>query len=223
LKTAVVALKRSIRTVLFALTVRVVIYAVLLAAIAYGCLWGAVVYDEAFYDELGPVEILETVFALSAALIFLLAGRREPSKEPCAVMIAGLLFCAFVRESDFIMDTLVAKHSWKIGVALILIGMILYAAKHLRKIYVSVLKFVHLPSFGIFLSGLLVLAAFSRLFGYGPFWKAIMDHPSYRTVKTIVEEGVELMGYFLILIAACEYYHHAKIRRRGLNESNLPS
>ncbi|MCC7300349.1 MAG: hypothetical protein IT583_04660 [Verrucomicrobia bacterium] len=64
------------------------------------------------------------------------------------------------------------------------------------------------------MSGLLVLVVFSRLFGYGPFWKAIMDDPSYRTVKTIVEEGVEQMGYFLVFISACEYWHEARMRSR---------
>lgn len=211
---AVVVLKRSMRTVLFAVAIRVSIYAILLGAIAYGMLWGAVVYDEAFYDETGPVEIAETVFDLTAALVFLLAARKDRSKEPCAVLIAGLFFCLFIREWDYLLDNLISRHSWKIGVALVVTGMTVYAVRHIREVYFSVLRFTHLPSFGIFLSGLLVLIAFSRLFGYGPFWKAIMDDSSYRTVKTIVEEGVEAMGYFLMLISACEYLHEARMRTR---------
>lgn len=214
MKTAVVVLKRSIRTVLFSVFVRSVIYAVLLAGIAYGMLWGAVVYDEAFYNEIGPVETLETVFALSAALIFLLAGRMDASKQPASIVIAGFLFCLFIRESDFVMDTYVAEDSWKICVATVFLLIAVYSLKNMRSLYRSILRFIHLPSFGIFLSGLLVLMAFSRLFGYGPFWKAIMDNPSYRTVKTIVEEGVEQMGYFLVLIAAFEYLHDARMRTR---------
>ncbi len=41
-----------------------------------------------------------------------------------------------------------------------------------------------------------------------------MDDSSYRTVKTIVEEGTEQMGYFLLLISSCEYLHAARIGRR---------
>jgi hypothetical protein len=214
MKVEMAVLQRSVRTEIFFLALRVFIYAVILAAIAYGMLWGAVVYDDAFFDELGPVEILETVFALSAAIGFLLAGRKDPSKTACSVLLASLFFCAFVRESDYLLDTLVGRHAWEIGVAAILIGAAFYTVRHFRDVYVSVLKFIQLPSFGILLSGLLVLIVFSRLFGYGPFWKAIMDNASYRTVKTIVEEGVEQMGYFLIFVSACEYWQEARMRTR---------
>jgi hypothetical protein len=214
MKMGVGVLQRSVRTALFFVAVRVFIYAVLLAAIAYGMLWGAVVYDDVFFDEWAPVEVLQEVFALSAALLVLLAGRRDESKRPCAVGLAGLFFCMFTREWDFLLDRFVGKHSWKMIVLAILIGLAFYAARHSREIYASVMQFINLPSFGIFVSGLLVLIAFSRLFGYGPFWKAIMDDSSYRTVKTIVEEGVELMGYFLILVSACEYHWEARIHTR---------
>lgn len=202
--------KRSFRTVLFRITVRVLIYAVLLGLISVGMLWGAVVYDEAFYDETGPVEVTETIFALIAALIFLLAARRDPSRAPCSILISGVLLCAFIREFDYFMDVLIARHAWKIGVTIIFIFMIFYAVKHVQAVYVSILEFVNRPSFGIFVSGMLVLTVFSRLFGYGPFWKAIMDNSSFHTVKTIVEEGVEQMGYFLIFISSCEYLNDAQ-------------
>jgi hypothetical protein len=204
--------KRSFRTVLFRVTIRVLIYAVLLGLISAGMLWGAVVYDEAFYDETGPVEIAQTVFALITALGFLLAARRDQSKKPCAILIAGLLFCLVIRESDYFLDMFIGRHQWKVWVVLIVASMTIYAVRHIREL--SVLRFTHLPSFGVFISGLLVLIVFSRLFGYGPFWKAIMDNSSFHTVKTIVEEGTEAMGYFLLLISACEYVHESRMRTR---------
>jgi len=121
--------------------------------------------------------------------------------------------CAFIREFDYFLDLLVARHAWKIGVAFVLVFMIFYAMKHAQAVYAGILEFMNRPSFGIFVSGILVLIVFSRLFGYGPFWKAIMDNSSFHTVKTIVEEGVEQMGYFLVLISSCEYLGDARIRR----------
>ena len=196
------------------LALRGLLYAVLLGGLAYGMLWGAVVYDDAFYDEIGPVEVLETVFALSTALVFLVAALRNKEREPCAILVAGFLFCIFIRESDYFLDVLVARHTWKVLVSLTLVLLAIYIAKNFKRVVASVLDFVGQPSFGIFLSGLLVLIVFSRLFGYGGFWKAIMDDSSYRTVKTIVEEGTEQMGYFLLLISSCEYLHAARIARR---------
>jgi len=196
------------------LALRVFLYAVLLGGLAYGMLWGAVVYDDVFYDEIGPVEVLETVFALTTAVIFLATARRNKEREPCAILVAGFLFCIFIRESDYFLDELVARHTWKVLVSLTLVLLAIYIAKNFKRVVASVLDFVGQPSFGVFLSGLLVLIVFSRLFGYGGFWKAIMDDSSYRTVKTIVEEGTEQMGYFLLLISSCEYLHAARIQHR---------
>jgi hypothetical protein len=92
--------------------------------------------------------------------------------------------------------------------------MVLYALRNIGAAYRSVLEFINRPSFGILMCGMLVLAVFSRLFGYGSFWKAILDHENYRIVKTIVEEGVEQMGYFLLLVSSCEYLHDARLQQK---------
>ena len=196
----------------FRLLGRMVVYAVLLGGIAYGMLWGALKYGPVFYDEIGPVEILETVFALATALVMLCAGRRDVQRESCSVMVAGFLFCIAVRESDYFLDVLVFRHAWKVLVALILTGLGVYAVRNFRAVVESVADFMKSPAFGIFMSGLLVLVVFSRLFGYGGFWKELINDGHYRVIKTIVEEGVEQMGYFLLLISSFEYFHAARIR-----------
>ncbi|MBI9020572.1 MAG: hypothetical protein JEZ10_04880 [Verrucomicrobia bacterium] len=200
--------------VLAGLAVRVSLYAILLGAIAYGMLWGAVKYGPSFYDEIGPVEVLETVFALAATLAFLFAGRVDQNRAPCAIVLATFLFCAVIRESDYFLDVLVCRHAWKMMVALTLVLFAVYARSNLKAAGASLMSFVSQPSFGILLSGLLVLVVFSRLFGYGSFWKELIEGNYYRVVKTIVEEGVELMGYFLILVSSFEYLHDAVIGRR---------
>ena len=86
---------RSPDRVLLELIGRISAYTMLLVLIAAGMLWGAVVYDAVFYDEVGPVETLESVFAMASALIFLLlvsaleyrhAARMEVRREQEAAM-----------------------------------------------------------------------------------------------------------------------------------------
>jgi len=206
-------LSRSPRQALFRLAVRLFVYAVLLGAIAFGTLWGAVVYDDAFYAEIGPVETLQTILALVSALVFLLAAKNDPQRMPCSVLLGSLFFCMMVRESDYFLDELVSRHTWKVLVSMILILTVLYVMRNTPQTIKSVMSFTSESSFGIFVSGLLVLIVFSRLFGYGDFWEAIIGDYSYRTVKTIVEEGVELMGYFLLLVSSFEYRHSARIKK----------
>ena len=200
--------------ILTGLALRGLLYAVLLGGLAYGMLWGAATQGKTFYDETGPVEILEIVFALSTALVFLAAARMDRNREPCAILVVGFLFCVAIRESDYFLDELVARHAWKMLVLLTLVLVVTYIVKHFKRVVASVLDFVSQPSFGIFLSGLLVLIVFSRLFGYGDFWKELIEGNYYRVIKTIVEEGTEQMGYFLLLISSCEYLHAARIQHR---------
>ncbi len=207
-------IKQPLVKTLGGLALRVFLYALLLGGLAYGMLWGAVSQGKSFHDEVGAVEMLQAVFALSTALIFLFAARVDRRREPCSILLTGFLFCIFIRESDYFLDVLIAPHIWKILVLLTLVLMITYVAKNAKRVVASILDFVSQPSFGIFLSGLLVLIVFSRLFGHGGFWKELLHRGQYRIVKTIVEEGVELMGYFLLLISSCEYLHAARIQHR---------
>lgn len=221
-----------------ALAGRALFYAVFLGGLTYGMLWGAVNYGPAFYGETGPVEIMEAVFALLAASFFLLAGRQERSREPCMIILAGFLFCLFIRESDYFFDALITRHAWKVGVTLVLVFLGLYAWRHRQEMYQSILQFMSHPSFGIFVSGLLILIVFSRLFGYGDFWEGLLLDETCLAVKQIVadhteeiayiqlwdekaliitrivEESTEQAGYFLMLIASWEYLHDARICRR---------
>lgn len=186
------------------------LYAALAGGIAWWMLRGAVLHDDAFFDEVGPVETLQTVFIMISAVLFLIAGRIDKRREHCSVVMVVLFFCMFVRECDCFLDLLIARHAWKMIVTLLLVFLAGYMIRFLPQVVSSLENLVASPAFGVFVSGLIVLIAFSRLFGYGPFWKAIMDNESYRTVKTIVEEGTEVMGYFLILVSSCEYLHEAK-------------
>jgi len=197
------------------LALRFFLYALLLGGLAYGMLWGAVSQGAAFYDETGLVETLQAVFVLMTALLFLAAGRLDKTREPLAVVMSGFLFCLFIREFDYFLDELVARHAWKMLVLLTLVLVVTYIAKHSKRVVVSILDFVSQPSFGLFMSGLLVVVVFSRLFGYGDFWEELINGGYYRVIKTIVEEGVELMGYFLILVSSCEYLYDARVNTSG--------
>jgi len=204
---------------LFGLIARVFVYAILLALIAAGMLWGAVEYGPLFYDETGPVEILESVFALVTALIFLFAGRLDCRRASFVSLLAMVLFCAVIRESDYFLDELVGRHTWKILVGLVVVFIIFHIRRNLKSILDSLMDFISQPSFGVFMSGVLVLLVFSRLFGCGFFWKELIKGEYYYVIKTIAEESVEQMGYFLMLVASCEYLILVRVGVRRREET----
>ena len=203
--------KQPLAKTLGGLALRFFLYALLLGGLAYGMLWGAVSQGEAFYEETGVVETMQAVFALLTALLFLGAGRLDKGREPLAIVMFGFLFCLFIREFDYFLDELVARHAWKMLVLLTLALVVTYIAKNAKRVAASILDFVNQRSFGVFLSGLLVVVVFSRLFGYGDFWRELIEGSYYRFIKTIIEEGIELAGYSLLLISSCEYLYDARI------------
>ncbi len=59
-------------------------------------------------------------------------------------------------------------------------------------------------SFGVLFIGVLLLHVFSRLFGKGKNWEALMGDDYERVVKDAAEESIELLAYGIIFIAAIE-------------------
>lgn len=59
-------------------------------------------------------------------------------------------------------------------------------------------------SFGVLLIGVLILHVFSRLFGKGKNWEALMGEDYERVVKDAAEESIELLAYGIILIGTFE-------------------
>ncbi len=171
------------------LALRVFLCALLLGGLAYGMLWGAVSHGPGFFDEVGPVETLESIFALLTALTFLVAGRVDKTRAPCVIMLAWFLFCLFIRESDHFLAVLISRHAWKVLVSFMLVLVFIYIVKNGKRVMASILEFLNQPSFGIFLSGLLVLVVFSRLFGYGGFWKELLDVGQYKNCQNDCGRG----------------------------------
>ncbi|MGO2355561.1 MAG: hypothetical protein ACTH58_12605 [Marinomonas foliarum] len=87
---------------------------------------------------------------------------------------------------------------------MIFVCVVIYLWGRFSSIYASLKEYSQQPSFGTFLAGFVTIMAFSRLMGRGSFWQAVMGDSYMRLVKNIVEEGIETLGYTLILISAIE-------------------
>ncbi len=71
-------------------------------------------------------------------------------------------------------------------------------------IIASAYTFLKSPLIAWFVIGFLVTFIFSRLFGMGGLWKAILGNDYNRWVKNAAEEGIELLGYSLFFIGGVE-------------------
>lgn len=170
--------------------------------------------SESTYNEVSLTEKLQDLFGFLSCVFFLVAARMNVELRPIAVMLAALTGMMFIRESDSFLDHNVFDGAWQVLVSAVIVVTAVFLKKQSQPIKSAIMAYARLPSAGVLLSGILVTFVFSRLFGRRSFWEAVMGDNYIRVVKNVVEEGTELMGYALILIAALELVWHVFVQRK---------
>lgn len=158
--------------------------------------------------ETGVTETLQHALVLVTASIFLYRAFVLPDQRGFLLLVAGFFFVVFIRETDGFLDAV--RHGFWLYPALVttLVFCVL-AARCRQTILEPMLAFAH-SNQGVILSiGLAVLLVFSRVFGTGSLWEVILsDRSTAVLVKTVVQEGLELLGYLLIFLGACYPREH---------------
>lgn len=90
------------------------------------------------------------------------------------------------------------RGAWQLVVAIILIPTGSWLLKHRRPFWAQLQEIRLYSASSIATVGLLILMTFSRLLGQKEIWVGIMGEHYMRSVKMIVEESLELLGYSLI-------------------------
>lgn len=198
------------------LGLRVTAYTALLAAVSLlmhqGAHWP---YELSFYGENGLIEWMQVLFLITSMTVLWKAGRAAGDRRAVLFSMIFLLAATVMREWDKIIDQTLGRHVWKILSGLFIGAAAVPFLYRRRAFYISALHLTRQPSFGIMLSGGLIVLVFSRLFGYGEFWLELLDDRSIaREAKQVAEECTELMGYFFIMIGTFEHLHETLIRKR---------
>ncbi|QRV24739.1 hypothetical protein [Marinomonas foliarum] len=156
------------------------------------------------YSEQTLTEHMQDFMSFFSCILFLYAARLDKKLNIAATLLGALSAMMFVRESDSLLDSYVFDGAWQTIVSVIFVCVVIYLWGRFSSIYASLKEYSQQPSFGTFLAGFVTIMAFSRLMGRGSFWQAVMGDSYMRLVKNIVEEGIETLGYTLILISAIE-------------------
>jgi len=152
------------------------------------------------FGENSLTEWLQEGFLLISGFIFLFVSRSNRELSAIARLIALFFFMSFIREFN-------NQISFWFYLELPLIFVVCWLLYHDRKQLVSsVIAFIKNPAIPWFVIGFLVTYVFSRLFGRTHFWENLLETNYIRWAKNAAEEGIELLGYALLLIAGIEYF-----------------
>lgn len=188
---------------------RYVAYLFFIALICQCMYWDALPRNlENQFTESSFAEISQTVMLLFS-LIFLWKIRAMGVYRHGVVLMFAFLLVSLIREQDFMLDR-VFDDLWQWLVALVLVPAVVFLVRYRLRVLDECCRYMQQMSFGLFLSGFITVYVFSRLMGRGVFWEAVLKKQYIYEVKSAVEEGIETLGYALMLLATIELWLWAR-------------
>lgn len=162
--------------------------------------------------EVSFTETAQELILAGIALSFFIAAGRHANFRPALLLVGGFFICMLIRELDFLFD--VIRHGAWLWVALaVTVICLTYAALRPARTLAGLAHLLQHPSWNMMAAGLLTILVFSRLFGMHQLWQHLMMDGYNRTVKNMVEEGCELLGYSFCLFASARYLWELKAIR----------
>ena len=167
-------------------------------------------YHEETFREFGVVENIQLGLLSLSAILF--AGEAVCLKKHSAVLwfLASLCALGACRELDSFFDTNLPIISWKFGFLFPIAATInLYRQRKAARN--SLFYFLETPAFNLMFTAVLIGLALAQVLGHRKFIAAVLgEEVNARAVRRILEEGTEVIAYFLILLSTVECYFSFK-------------
>ncbi len=149
-------------------------------------------------SEFSMTEIAQELFILCSAVLFGFSAKLDGQARGFFVLVAGFFATMLIRESDAFLDNI--QHGFWIYPALVVsLSSILYARKCTGTVKKPMLDHMDSKHFVYIILGLILILIFSRTFGSGHLWKGVMGDDYTMVYKTVIQEGIELLGYIFVL------------------------
>ncbi|NQZ92597.1 MAG: hypothetical protein HRT97_09680 [Moritella sp.] len=154
--------------------------------------------------ERSLTEYYQQILLFSVACSFAYAVKIDKGNRHFHVLVMGFFTCMLIRELDSFFDQIVHGF-WLYPALLVFVTCSLYASRNNRGTLEGLAQFTRHRNFQSIVTALVIILIFSRLFGMGELWKAILADNYIRLAKNIVEEGTELLGYSLLFFSSIGY------------------
>lgn len=155
-------------------------------------------------SECSLVEITQELFLLVCGILFLNRARLCYPQRGFLLLVSGLFFCMLIRELDGLFD--IVWHGFWIIPALFVAALFIGLSCSFKNTIIQPMAlFFNSKSCVVISIGLGIVLVFSRIIGMKILWEHMMGVSYVPEVKNMVEEGTELIGYFLTLCGTLTY------------------
>jgi hypothetical protein len=189
------------------LIVRLFVYTAFVAAVTQSVvLLGAAQGGHPFTIDDSALEWMHFALALLAATVFLIVGRLRSDLGGLLRVLAAIAFMAAMRETDELVADRIFSHAYWIPSAVVLIWAIANIGSSPTSMADQISSVARSPAMLLGWFAVLVIVVFAQLLGQKELWLAVMETSElpYRTAKNMAEEGIETLGYVLLVCAAAE-------------------
>ncbi len=155
--------------------------------------------------ETSVTEFAQEGLLFVSMILMLLTARKRPEARGFLVLVAGLFGTMLVREADVFLDE-ISQGFWVYPALLVSAGAIIYSIRLRSNIITPLVDYSATKGFIYLMIGLLIVLVFSRGFGTSMLWSEVMGDDYVRTYKSVIQEGVELLGYALVCFGSIHIF-----------------
>ena len=156
-----------------------------------------------YISENSLTEYVQESLLLLSALIF--TYKIYKNKMQGLWLVSGLLFCMLIREWDGVFDN-VFHGAWKfIAIPLALFCIWLALRNGVEQTAKEIALFMNTKTYWLLCLGLIIVLVVSRIIGMRCVVQLLSGAHFHESIKGLLEEGFELLGYMTIFTSAIYY------------------
>lgn len=161
--------------------------------------------------------------ALLGGIVFLFGwcAWQRPGQRGCYLLMAGFFGCLLIRESDAFFDQ-IYHGFWLIPALVLALASLLAARAHPGTVLEPLAEVMESRAWMGLVIGMAIVLVFSRLLGMGMLWHALMGEQFVRSVKNIVEEATESLGYFVVFFSSLSHALRYARHPRAVRQATAP-
>jgi hypothetical protein len=200
--------------------IRLALYALIEALTLHGIVISIAAGNVGLFAEDGVTEWIQFSLMFGAGCLFFWNWRQN-SHSPPLLLCSMLAFVAALRELDHYSEIVLFEDAYKYPVALIAFCAIYVLWKHWKTLGRDLDAFAKEPAFFFLAFGSFLTAILAQVFGQVELWHSLIEGPAARTVKRIIEESLETIGYMTLFLGALESLAFAA-SKHGAREPAAP-
>jgi len=186
------------------------VFTVMIFALILLIWWLARSRGEELFSEGGLLEWIQFGILLATVAVFVCAGRFIRDFRELFFLLAALPCMAAVRELDADFDRWLGAFGWQLPFYLILLWAAIHGMRKRAAIRSQLQPFIRHRAFGILWAGFMIAIPFAQMIGNGEFLRALSDEDYQRSIKRLIEECTEAIGYLVMLLGAVDWAMDAR-------------